>query len=119
MPSFISSKSMPFAHDLYRTGFGQHADYLFGWEGDSLQRAVDTCTNGNGLPADCKALTVQGMDAMNKCKQFAKIPEMVEGTCKYTCIRNLERESSLPFCFQTWTVCPVATPSRMDRAPPL
>ncbi|KAG2012832.1 hypothetical protein CC2G_009800 [Coprinopsis cinerea AmutBmut pab1-1] len=62
------------------TGYGQHADYVFGWEGDSLQRAMDTCTNGNGIPTDCKVLTVQGTDAMNKCKQFAKVPEVVEGT---------------------------------------
>ncbi|KAH6873490.1 hypothetical protein BKA70DRAFT_282788 [Coprinopsis sp. MPI-PUGE-AT-0042] len=61
------------------TGFGQHADYVFGWEGDSLQRAMDTCTNGNGIPTDCKVLTVQGMNAMNACRQIAKVPEEVEG----------------------------------------
>jgi len=62
------------------TGFGQHADYVFGWQGDSLQKAMDTCTNGNGIPTDCKVLTVQGMDAMNKCKQSVKVPEVVQGT---------------------------------------
>ncbi|TFK20575.1 hypothetical protein FA15DRAFT_689082 [Coprinopsis marcescibilis] len=62
------------------TGFGQHADYVFGWEGDSLQRAMDRCTDMNGIPSDCGALTVQGMNAMNQCKQHAKVPEEVEGT---------------------------------------
>ncbi|KAG2012830.1 WSC domain-containing protein, variant 2 [Coprinopsis cinerea AmutBmut pab1-1] len=62
------------------TGYGQHADYMFGWEGDALQRAMDTCTNQNGIPTDCRTLTVQGMNAMNQCKQHAKVPEEVEGT---------------------------------------
>ena len=80
---------------------------------------MDTCTNGNGIPIDCQVLTVQGMDAMNKCKQFAKVPEMVEGTCKYLPhTRNFKRESSYYSCLKTWTVCPVATPSRMDQALP-
>ncbi|KAF6751933.1 hypothetical protein DFP72DRAFT_991213 [Ephemerocybe angulata] len=61
------------------TGFGQHADYVFGWEGDSLQRAMDTCTGGDGIPTNCPELTVQDMDSMNACKQHAKVPEIVEG----------------------------------------
>jgi hypothetical protein len=62
------------------TGFGQHADYVFGWEGDSLQRAMDRCTNQNGIPTDCTVLTVQGMDPMNQCKRAPRVPETVEGT---------------------------------------
>ncbi|TEB26174.1 hypothetical protein FA13DRAFT_1094996 [Coprinellus micaceus] len=61
------------------TGFGQHADYVFGWEGDSLQRAVDVCTGGDGIPTNCPELTVQDMDSMNACKQPAYVPEVVEG----------------------------------------
>ncbi|KAJ2915086.1 hypothetical protein MD484_g5354, partial [Candolleomyces efflorescens] len=79
--SLWPSSGQPFVFSMGDpTGFGQHADYLFAWEGDSLQRAMDTCTNGNGIPTDCKVLTVQGMDAMNKCKRFTGIPEQAEGT---------------------------------------
>ncbi|KAF5318945.1 hypothetical protein D9611_013664 [Ephemerocybe angulata] len=79
--SLWPSSGQPFVFSMGDpTGFGQHADYLFGWENDSLQKAMDTCTGGNGIPTDCKVLTVQGMNAMNKCRQYAKVPEMVEGT---------------------------------------
>ncbi|KAF5317617.1 hypothetical protein D9611_014866 [Ephemerocybe angulata] len=46
-------------------------------EGDSLQRAMDTCTGGDGIPTNCPELTVQDMDSMNACKQHAKVPEII------------------------------------------
>jgi Domain of unknown function (DUF1996) len=47
-------------------GFGTHADYVFGWKGDSLQRAMDSscmfqgCENGQPLKS-------QGVAQMNAC----------------------------------------------------
>ncbi|TFK21040.1 hypothetical protein FA15DRAFT_624498 [Coprinopsis marcescibilis] len=60
------------------TGYGQHADYVFGWEGDSLQRAMDVCTGGDGIPTHCEALTVQDIESMNNCRLPAKVPEVTE-----------------------------------------
>ncbi|TEB27766.1 hypothetical protein FA13DRAFT_856259 [Coprinellus micaceus] len=61
------------------TGFGQHADYVFGWEDDSLQRAMDVCTGADGLPQNCPVLTLQDIETMNNCRLPAKVPEVVEG----------------------------------------
>jgi hypothetical protein len=47
-------------------GYGTHADYLFGWQGDSLQKAMDhscmfnACENGRPLKS-------QNVAAMNRC----------------------------------------------------
>jgi hypothetical protein len=61
------------------TGFGQHGDYVFGWEGDSLQRAMDQCTDPAGRPDNCHALTVQTDQTINSCSQRAQVNEGVEG----------------------------------------
>ncbi|KAJ3513199.1 hypothetical protein NMY22_g15113 [Coprinellus aureogranulatus] len=61
------------------TGYGHHGDYMFGWEGDALQRAMDTCTEFNGVPSYCKALTVQSDEEINKCKQEPCVEEPVDG----------------------------------------
>lgn len=60
------------------TGFGHHGDYIFGWEGDSLQRAMDKCTDIFGRPADCTELTLQTDEEMNQCAQLPRVDEKVE-----------------------------------------
>ena len=45
------------------TGYGYHADYVFGWKGDSLQKAVDQRCSMN----TCDGLTTQGMATGNQC----------------------------------------------------
>lgn len=74
-----SPTSNPSTHTC-RTGYGQHGDYLFGWEDDSLQRAMDTCTDQGGQPESCRALTVQSDSAINACKLRPVVDEVVEGT---------------------------------------
>ncbi|KAF5331266.1 hypothetical protein D9611_013095 [Ephemerocybe angulata] len=61
------------------TGFGQHGDYIFGWEGDSLQRAMDNCHDGFGWPEACPELTILSDEDINKCVQRPRVDEVVEG----------------------------------------
>jgi hypothetical protein len=72
--------SQPFVFSMGDpTGFGQHGDYVFGWQGDSLQRAMDQCTDAGGQPEGCGALTVQNDQSINRCVQQAQVNEGVEG----------------------------------------
>ncbi|KAH9897355.1 hypothetical protein F4778DRAFT_771825 [Xylariomycetidae sp. FL2044] len=58
-------------------GFGTHADYVFGWKGDSLQNAMDSscmfnaCENGQPLAS-------QGVAAMNACQVPSSVDEDVD-----------------------------------------
>ncbi len=61
-----------------RTGFSQHADYVFGWKGDSLQRAME---NPKCVAASCPELKTQSFEDANQCTVKATVPEKVNG-CK-------------------------------------
>ncbi|KAH6901641.1 hypothetical protein BKA70DRAFT_1374750 [Coprinopsis sp. MPI-PUGE-AT-0042] len=61
------------------TGYGHHGDYVFGWEGDSLQRAMDHCLDRGDFPADCKELNIITDEEMNSCTQKPEIDEKIEG----------------------------------------
>jgi hypothetical protein len=54
-------------------GFGTHGDYLFGWKGDSLQRAMDSSGNGG--------LKTQSVGLSNKCTISTTVNEPIDG-CK-------------------------------------
>jgi hypothetical protein len=62
-------------------GYGTHADYLFGWKGDSLQKAMDSscmfqaCENG-------KPLKSQTPQQMNKCAVKTAVNENLDGWLK-------------------------------------
>ncbi|KAI9147303.1 hypothetical protein HJFPF1_13342 [Paramyrothecium foliicola] len=59
-------------------GFTTHADYVFGWKGDSLQRAMDSscmfnaCENGQPLKS-------QGVNEMNRCTVRSQATENIDG----------------------------------------
>ncbi|KAH8590340.1 hypothetical protein B0O99DRAFT_521725 [Bisporella sp. PMI_857] len=59
-------------------GYSSHADYIFGWKGDSLQKAMDStcmfdaCGNGNPLKS-------QTVAQMNACAVKDNVGESTEG----------------------------------------
>ncbi|RXW18155.1 hypothetical protein EST38_g7702 [Candolleomyces aberdarensis] len=72
--------SQPFVYSMGDpTGYGHHGDYMFGWEGDALQRVMDKCTEFNGDPTYCKEITVQSSEEINSCVQPSVVEENIEG----------------------------------------
>jgi hypothetical protein len=57
-----------------RTGYGWHGDYLFGWKGDALQRAMDRFCG-----TECPELKTQTIAEANKCSLPAVVKEPIDG----------------------------------------
>ncbi|RYN37992.1 hypothetical protein AA0113_g11023 [Alternaria arborescens] len=55
------------------TGYANHGDYLFGWQGDALQRALDSPCYQN-----CPTLKTQNAAAMNKCTVPRVVKEEID-----------------------------------------
>jgi len=60
------------------TGYGQHGDYVFGWKGDALQKAMD---DKGCFSATCGGLRSQDITTANKCTIPKTVVEDVDG-CK-------------------------------------
>jgi len=56
------------------TGYGWHGDYIFGWKGDALQRAMDKFCGQN-----CKELNTQTIKEANQCSKPAVVREAIDG----------------------------------------
>ncbi len=75
------------------TGYGQHADYVFGWKGDALQRAMDA----NGcFSATCGNQKSQDISVAKKCVIPKTVHEEVDG-CKSS--------PWLSICFPCYDFC--------------
>ena len=61
------------------TGLGQHADYVFGWKGDALQRAMDT---SGCMGARCANLQTQNINTAKACS-VKKVVQEDEDGCKF------------------------------------
>jgi hypothetical protein len=64
---FVSSYGDPL-------GYGNHGDYVFGWKGDALQRAMDTNCNIN-----CATLKGQTIAQGNQCTKRQTLDEKIVG----------------------------------------
>jgi hypothetical protein len=60
------------------TGYGIHGDYLFGWKGDALQKAMDNKCSGD----NCKPLLRQQDTKAVACTKGQSVPEDI-GTDKW------------------------------------
>ncbi|KAH6661287.1 hypothetical protein BKA67DRAFT_642260 [Truncatella angustata] len=58
------------------TGYGNHGDYVFGWKGDALQKAMDSnCVS-------CPELKSQSIQQGNQCSVKATVDEQLDGWLK-------------------------------------
>jgi hypothetical protein len=57
------------------TGLGQHADYVFGWKGNELQKGMDAT---GCFGAKCKDMKNQAIDSAKKCSVTKKVNEPLD-----------------------------------------
>jgi hypothetical protein len=70
--------SQPFVFSMDdATGYGWHGDYMFGWKGDSLQRAMDKYCGVN-----CPELKTQSVEKANECTKSPLVDEPIDGWLK-------------------------------------
>lgn len=61
------------------TGYANHADYVFGWKDDSLQRILDTpCHFMTNCSKESNS-RLQSVADMNKCTQEVRVNEDIDG----------------------------------------
>lgn len=68
-----------------KTGYGQHADYVFGWQNDSLQRAMDVSGCMGATCSQAKLLT-QDISTAKQCAVNKQVHEDEDG-CEFRCSR--------------------------------
>ncbi|KAK3936853.1 hypothetical protein QBC46DRAFT_366606 [Diplogelasinospora grovesii] len=58
-----------------KDGYSQHGDYVFGWKGDSLQRALNARCNGTV----CSELKTQAAEESMRCTKEQVVKEDIDG----------------------------------------
>ncbi|KAI0425753.1 hypothetical protein F5Y09DRAFT_346378 [Xylaria sp. FL1042] len=78
---FPTDGSNPYIYSMNVGGSAAHGDYLFGWEGDTLQKAMDNQCN---LNTDCPraGITAQTESVYSACTVPQQAPETVDGWLK-------------------------------------
>jgi hypothetical protein len=66
----------PFVWSYDGSSYGTHADYLFGWKGDSLQRAMN---KSECFYDGCGSIKKQPMATANNCKVRDMVGEETSG----------------------------------------
>lgn len=69
----------PFVWSFEGVGYGTHADYMFGWKDDSLQRAMDT---SECFYDGCGSIEKQNMAVANQCSVENFVGEETDG-CEF------------------------------------
>jgi hypothetical protein len=69
-------------------GYGTHADYMFGWKGDSLQKAMDSTCMFQACEGG-KPLKSQTVAQQNACSVKSTVTENIDG-CKLIVTRSVE-----------------------------
>jgi hypothetical protein len=73
---WTSGAANPFVWSFEGTGAGTHADYMFGWKGDALQRAMN---KSECFYDGCGSITKQAMATANQCAIKNMVNEETEG----------------------------------------
>jgi len=77
-PKYFAGGKQPFVYSFGDSvGYGQHGDYLFGWQGDALQRGMDGLASGKCANNVCPSLKVQSNQAAMACKKPSSLDEDV------------------------------------------
>lgn len=83
LPQALAHKMSRVLTHSSSTGYANHGDYVFGWQGDALQRALDSPCYQN-----CPTLKTQDAAAMNKCTVPRVVKEEIDG-CKSPVMNTL------------------------------
>ncbi|RDL40864.1 Uncharacterized protein BP5553_00843 [Venustampulla echinocandica] len=64
-----------------KTGYGNHGDYIFGWKGDALQKAMDANCNSDllGNNINCPVLKSQSLQQGNQCTKQRIVKDDLDG----------------------------------------
>jgi hypothetical protein len=76
------------------TGYGQHADYVFGWKDQVLQKALDTA---GCMGAKCGTLATQDITTAKTCNVKKAVQENQDGCMLPTRSRSVVRRVRLNF----------------------